>query len=275
MNNLTIFWQFADRARRFIFTALLYVAFGIGALTIAILVVLPIVTFSRNRENRVKQVRNLNRLAFKSFIRSGTVLGVFDASFSYADRLNAPGQLVIANHPSLLDVVFLLGSISNANCVVKRKLLRNPFLAIQVYFADYILNDGGETLLDKCVASLDNGETVIIFPEGTRTTRDQGHKFQRGVAYLILMTRCPVRPVYISCWPKALGKKDAWYIIPEEKITYRFAVLEELNLSTIRGESELKPPLKARRLIRRLVEWYNSMDLQGPYDICENIDFNN
>jgi 1-acyl-sn-glycerol-3-phosphate acyltransferase len=132
--------------------AVLYLAFGVGAIVISLLVILPTVVFSKNREFRLKRVRNINRFAFRSFTNSGKALGLFDVSFVDASRLDRPGQLIIANHPSLLDVVFLIGCIPNVNCVVKKNLLMNPFLAIPVYFAEYILNDEGETLLKRCIA---------------------------------------------------------------------------------------------------------------------------
>jgi hypothetical protein len=35
--------------------------------------------------------------------------------------------MIIANHPSLIDVVFLIGLVRQANCVVKQSLWENPF----------------------------------------------------------------------------------------------------------------------------------------------------
>ena len=144
-----------DQIRRFLLTVFLYLAFGIGALVVSLLMILPVVVISGNQRHRVRRVRWINRLAFNIFTRAGVTLGVFNVSFIGAGRLNQPGQLIIANHPSLLDVVFLLGRIPNANCVVKRKLLKNPFLAIPVYFADYILNDDSEGLLQTALTVLD------------------------------------------------------------------------------------------------------------------------
>ncbi len=260
-----------DRSRRFFLTVFLYFVFGAGALVISCLVILPVVVVSRDRECRVRRVRWVNRLAFNTFIGSGVTLGVFDVSFVDDWRLNKPGQLIIANHPSLLDVVFLLGRIPNANCVVKKKLLKNPFLAIHVYFADYIFNDDGEALLQNCIVSLEKGDTVIIFPEGTRTVRNQTLNFKRGAAYLMLMSNCPVRPVYISCKPFALSKKDPWYVVPERKITYCLTVMAELDMAAIRQTEKIRLPFKSRRLTKWLVDWYETMDLRGPCRSFEKI----
>lgn len=258
-----------ERIRRLVLTAFLYLVFGAGA-GVALVVVLPIVVFSAERRRRVHRVRWVIHHAFKSFTWFGSVLGVFDVSFINSALLAQPGQLIISNHPSLLDVVFLLGAIPNANCVVKKKLLRNPFLAVQVYFADYILNDMGEVLLERCIASLDRGESLIIFPAGTRTVCGQDYKFERGAAYLMLMANCPVRPVYISCKSASLGKKDPWYAVPERKITYCINVLAELDMVGIRQASQPRLPLKSRRVTRWLVDWYHRMDRADLHGYSEN-----
>ena len=41
---------------------------------------------------------------------------------------NAPGQIIVANHPSLLDVVFLVAQLPQADCIVKREAWSNPYL---------------------------------------------------------------------------------------------------------------------------------------------------
>ena len=265
--------QKLDQIRRFLLTVFLYLAFGIGAVAVSLLLILPVVVISGNQQHRVKRVRWINRLAFNIFTHFGVTLGVFNVSFIDAERLNQPGQLIIANHPSLLDVVFLLGYIPNANCVVKRKLLKNPFLAIPVYFANYIINDDAERLLQNCVDSLEQGDPVIIFPEGTRTAKGQSHTFKRGAAHIMLMSNCPVRPVYISCGYSTLGKKDPWYVIPEQKITYCFTVLAELDVTAIRQTDQTQLPLKSRWLTKWLAEYYAKMDLGGPHRPSEKLLF--
>lgn len=265
--------QKLDKIRRFLLIIFLYLAFGIGALVVSLLMILPVVVLSGSQQHRVRRVRWINRLAFNIFIRSGMTLGAFNVSFINAERLNQPGQLIIANHPSLLDVVFLLGCIPNANCVVKRKILKNPFLAIPVYFANYIINDDAEGLLQDCVDSLEQGDPVIIFPEGTRTAKGQNHTFKRGAAIIMLTSNCPVRPVYISCEYSTLGKNDLWYVIPEQKITYCFTVLAELDVTSLIQTDKIKLPLKSRWLTKWLAEYYAKMDLDGPQRPSEKLRF--
>lgn len=262
---------FKGRLWRLCCTGFLYVMFGISAVGLSLLVTLPVVVLAMNKVRRVRCVRWINRFAFSLFVRCGVGLGVFEVRFIDGWRLRQPGQLIVANHPSLLDVVFLLGCVPNANCVVKRGLLRNPFLAVQVYFADYIVNAGGHDFLRHCVDSLERGESVIIFPEGTRTVKPCSYRFKRGAAYLMLMSRCAVRPVYISCEPAALGKYDAWYAVPRCTVVYRFTVMAELDVAEIREAGCVRLPLRSRRLTRWLAGWYSGMDVGGPQRCADKI----
>ena len=257
-------WQ-PERIRRFFLTALLYLLFALGAVVTSLFIILPIALVLRAR--RVKYVRSINRLAFNAFVRLATVFGVFEVSFVNVRKLEQPSQLIIANHPSLLDVVFLLGRVPNANCVVKKNLLKNPFLAIPVYFADYIINDKKEELLENCIASLKKGDPLIIFPEGTRSVKERHYEFKRGATHLMLTSNCPVRLVYISCEPSALDKKSRWYMIPKRKITYRFTVMGDLDMKPVRQSNEIGVPGRSRRLNEWLMNWYETVDcddLLGP-----------
>ena len=192
------------------------------------------------------------------------MFGVFDVVIRNQSALaDSGGEIIIANHPSLLDVVFLLAYTPNCNCVVKKNLLKNPFLAMQVYFANYILNDGGDDILQTCVDSLDKGESVIIFPEGTRTLDKHSLKFKRGAAYLMVCSKGAVRPIHITCEPSALGKYDPWYKIPARKIHYEISALEPINIQPLRNADHMGVPLKTRRLTRYLLNVYSDVSKSG------------
>ena len=79
------------------------------------------------------------------------------------------GCLVVANHPTLIDYVLLASVMPETDCLVKSALLKNPFLGGVVRAADYLINSEAETLLPRCQQRLAQGDTILIFPEGTRT----------------------------------------------------------------------------------------------------------
>lgn len=106
--------------------------------------------------------------------------GVLTYDIQGAERLGRPGQMIIANHPSLIDVVFLIGLVRRANCVVKKSLWENPFTRGPLRSTEYISNDGSMDMLDAAANALQSGQTLIIFPEGTRTQPGQAPAFHRG-----------------------------------------------------------------------------------------------
>ena len=74
------------------------------------------------------------------------------------------GLLILANHPSLIDVVFLISFVRHADCIVKAALAHNPFMRGPIRAAGFITNGDGAGLLEDCVKSLRGGNNLIVFP---------------------------------------------------------------------------------------------------------------
>ncbi len=58
----------------------------------------------------------------RGFVELMRCLGILTYSVKDRETYNQPGQLILANHPSLIDVVFLIGFIRQADCVIKSSL---------------------------------------------------------------------------------------------------------------------------------------------------------
>ncbi len=165
---------------RLLATAFSFALFGLSGLCLRLFVFpvlscLPGSVASHQRRAR----RTISRL-FWLFIRIMARMGVLTYEVQGAEKLGRPGQMIIANHPSLIDVVFLIGLVRDANCVVKRSLWENPFTRGPVRSTGYISNDGSMDMLDAAVERLQSGQTLIIFPEGTRTQPGQPPVFHRA-----------------------------------------------------------------------------------------------
>jgi len=139
------------------------------------------------------------------------------------------GCLIVANHPSLIDTVFLLALFPGADCVVKRAYWHNPFTFLAVRFARYIPNDNPEQLMTSSIRRLRQGRCLVLFPEGTRTTPGTEPDFKRGAAVIALRASADVLPVRLSCWPVTLTKGQAWYDIPERRVEFEIQLLPVLN----------------------------------------------
>jgi len=177
-------------------------------------------------------------------------IGILSYEVQGGERLNAPGRLVIANHPCLLDVVFLISQIRNATCIVKPALAANPFLRIPIQAMGYIYAEEPEDLLGRCAEELREGGSLIVFPEGTRTSPGKPVKFQRGAAAIALGSGAKILPVILGCSPTTLTKHENWYQIPDKKFTLSLHVGDDIELRPMAGDASRS--LATRTITRQL-----------------------
>lgn len=239
---------------RLISTAISFAGFGAGGLVIAVLM-----TFSRllpgSAQQRAHRGQTIVHTAFRLHIWLMQSLGVMRFHMRGEDKLNQPGQLVIANHPSLIDVVCLISRIRHANCIVKHQLFNNPFTWGPVSGAGFISNRDPETMINEAVDWLRAGGTMVIFPEGTRTRPGEPLRFQRGTANIALRANCRLTPVAIRCTPTTLTKAEPWHRIPERRFTMDLHVQDDIDLAPFMEEGV--SPLAVRRLTHYLEEYFN------------------
>src|SRR5205085_767745 len=132
------------------------------------------------------------------------------------DNIRKAGTcLVIANHPTLIDVVLLVSLIRDCNCLVKQALWKHPFLGPVVRGAGYIPNDDGPRLIQSCEEGFKQDKPLIIFPEGTRSPENGMHPFNRGATQIALRAGVPIVSAIITCRPPTLMKHQRWYQVPE------------------------------------------------------------
>ena len=238
---------------RLIATAASFTLFGLGGLSLR-LVVFPLLSCLPGDAVRHRQrARYTVSRLFWLFIRFMTRTGVLSYEVHGAERLGRPGQMIIANHPSLIDVVFLIGLMRDTNCVVKQSLWQNPFTRSPVRATQYISNDGSVDMLDNAAGALKEGQTLIIFPEGTRTRPGHAPAFHRGAAAIALRGAKILTPVVITVNPTSLTKAEPWYRIPKRRMHFSFRVGADIDPQTF---AALGPPPKASRLLNDFVHNY-------------------
>ncbi|CAM3356765.1 lysophospholipid acyltransferase family protein [Halomonas lysinitropha] len=243
-----------DRWWRGVGKALSFIAFGIGGLFIG-LVAAPLLNVSvRNKERRQYLAKCLIQRCFQAFIALMQGLGVLDYRFEHQERLQRSGLLVLANHPSLIDVIFLLAHVPHADCIVKGRLASNPFTRGPIRAAGYITNDEPEAVLEAARASLGKGNSLILFPEGTRTTPQRPIKLRRGGANIALRTGKAITPVLIRCTPTTLTKGEPWHHIPASRVRMELRVLDDLPIN---DDNQQPTGQLARQLTRRLSDHFN------------------
>jgi 1-acyl-sn-glycerol-3-phosphate acyltransferase len=231
---------------RLLATAASFTLFGLGGLCLR-LVVFPLLNClpgdARTHRRRARQT--VARL-FWFFVRFMARTGVLTYDIQGAEKLGRPGQMIIANHPSLIDVVFLIGLVRHANCVVKKSLWENPFTRGPLGSTEYISNDGSMDMLDGAAAALQGGQTLIIFPEGTRTQPGQAPAFHRGAAAIALRGAKLVTPVTIQVSPSTLTKAEPWYRIPQRRVHFSLRVGADIDPQAFAAQGPA--PMASRKL---------------------------
>jgi 1-acyl-sn-glycerol-3-phosphate acyltransferase len=129
--------------------------------------------------------------------------------------------ILIANHSSHLDTISLLSLFRLARLRRIRPVAaadyfeRNKFVAMLTRTLFNILPIARTRIttennpLRRMKEALDAGESLIIFPEGTRGRGDEISEFRPGVAHLISkMPDVPVVPVYLVNMGRSLPKGE-------------------------------------------------------------------
>ena len=241
LNRRTDAW-----AVRLVATGASFVLFGLGGLLLwifllPVLACLPGGVMARRRRARAAISR-----AFRLHAWFMQRTGVLTLHIDGVQRLGQPGQMIVANHPSLIDVVFLIGQLRDTNCIVKAGLFRNPCMRGPVRAAQYISNDGSMTMLERAADVLREGQSLLVFPEGTRTTPGCAPVFHRGAAAIALRGARCVTPVFITVEPTTLTKAEPWYRIPDRRVQVRLRVGADIDPADFNTNAPL--PVASRRL---------------------------
>jgi 1-acyl-sn-glycerol-3-phosphate acyltransferase len=234
-------------------TGLCFIVFGVVCLGLGVLVfpVVRLASFGSARARR--RARACVGGGLRWFVGFMRCVGVLRYSFEGLEKLGQPGQLIVANHPTLIDVAFLLGFVPRATCIVKTALFVHPITRNAVMAAGYIRNAPTDEMIHRAEAALVAGETLVIFPEGTRTVPGQPIVLQRGAANMAIRGARLLTPVHICCDPPTLSKHQPWYRIPPRRAHFTIRVGEPIDLSEFRA---VPLPAASRQLNSRLADLF-------------------
>lgn len=245
--------------RRLLFTGLGYTVFGIGALLAQSL--LPLLLYRHKGMARQLAARRLIAKTWRWFLAYLRATGIIDYRYHDVEMLGKSGQLILANHPSLLDVLLVISVVPESNCIIKKNLQQNLFFGRLIRAAGYIPNNENEATLEAVTKVLEAGETLLIFPEGTRTKADGVIQFNRAAVSIGLRAASEIRPVVVKMMPAGIRKNEPWYRIPETTYKYDIVVAEAIDPQVLLAEKPL--PVAARRLNRELINYFQEEASHG------------
>lgn len=245
-----------DRAWRICATGMCFAIFGLGGLLLSA-VVFPLMRLVLwNPRRRVAAARAVIHNLFRMFVAMTRLAGLMTVEVHGRERLRGGGRLILANHPTLIDVVLLMSLVEHSGCVVKGALGRNPFTRGPVRAAGFVFNDVSDGLIADCVDSVRAGSNLIIFPEGTRTSRTEPLRLHRGAARVAVHGEVDITPVRIHCSPPTLAKGEKWYQVPHRRAHFRIDIDEPIAVARF-IEGAGSHALAARRLNRHLTDYFS------------------
>jgi len=111
--------------------------------------------------------------------------------------------VIISNHQSILDILLINSLLYRFKWVSKVENMKVPILGWYLRMAGYISVDRGnreskDEMMEESQKCLENGTSVMLFPEGTRSADGEISFFKRGAFQLAIATGRPILPVLID-----------------------------------------------------------------------------
>jgi 1-acyl-sn-glycerol-3-phosphate acyltransferase len=236
--------RFSGLRHRLLFAAVI-VQLGITSLLWNL--VAPLVSVSRPRAEAGRIGRSAVSWIYRSCWRTAEALGMMriDSSALEALRDEPGGLVVVANHPTMLDAMIVVARLPRGVCVMKAELLRNIFLGAGARLAQYIGNDAGRGMVRDAVASLREGNQLILFPEGTRTVVPPINAFKPGITLIAHLAKAPIQTVIIESDSPYLRKGWPLLRTPPGPVTIR-----------VRLGERFEPEADHRATLRRLEQYF-------------------
>jgi 1-acyl-sn-glycerol-3-phosphate acyltransferase len=119
--------------------------------------------------------------------------------------------VMVANHNSMVDIFVLFRLFAHFKWVSKIENFRLPFIGWNMSLNGYVALRRGDResvvrMLARCEELLREGNSIMMFPEGTRSKTGELKTFKPGAFELAVRTGLPVLPIAISGTFAALPK---------------------------------------------------------------------
>lgn len=159
---------------------------------------------------------------FRTYLASLSMSRRVSFDLTELESLRGEASLIIApNHPCLLDAVMIISRLPNVACVMKSALMHNIFLGSGARLARYISNESIRQMVVQASEDFKTGSHLLLFPEGTRTTRQPINELKGSIALISMQTQVPVQTVLIETNSPYLSKGWSLFRKPVMPVRYK------------------------------------------------------
>ncbi len=147
--------------------------------------------------------------------------------------------VMVANHLSLLDILVLFRLFRHFKWVSKIENFRVPCIGWNMRLNRYIPLRRGDResvlqMMAACERTLGEGNSIMMFPEGTRSVDGEMRAFKPGAFELALRTRRPILPIVLEGTANALPKRG---FVLQGRHPIRVTVLDPIPPERFEGRS--------------------------------------
>ncbi|MBU2894727.1 1-acyl-sn-glycerol-3-phosphate acyltransferase [Colwellia sp. D2M02] len=168
-------------------------------------------------------MNRLLKILFFALVVKPVVFFCLGLNVFFKARLPRTGAaIIVANHNSHLDTMVLMSLYPLLSIHRIRPVAAADYFLSNRFLAWFSLNIIGiipikrragsahSTLFDECHNALNNGDILVLFPEGSRGAPEQMSELKRGVHHLIKSRpTLNVAPVFLHGLGRALPKGEA------------------------------------------------------------------
>ncbi len=188
-------------------------------------------------------------ISFRAYLASLSASGRCSFDLTELDTLRGDTPLIIApNHPCLLDAVMVISRLPNVACVMKSDLMNNVFLGAGARLARYIRNEPIRHMVLQASEDFKTGSHLLLFPEGTRTTRKPINALKGSIALIAMQAQVPVQTVLIETNSPYLSKGWSLFRKPVMPVSYK-----------IRLGKRFDPPANTHRFMEELADYFSQV----------------
>jgi 1-acyl-sn-glycerol-3-phosphate acyltransferase len=172
--------------------------------------------FGKKSEQKKYRYHSLLRWVARFVIRR--IPGVKFKYENLSEETFEKPAVIICNHQSHLDLMCLMMLNPRLIILTNDWVWDNPFYGRLIKYADfYPVSNGIEQSVEKLAERVQQGYSIVVFPEGTRSDDCSILRFHRGAFYLAEMLNIDIVPVFIHGVGHVLPKKD--FMLREGAIT--------------------------------------------------------
>jgi 1-acyl-sn-glycerol-3-phosphate acyltransferase len=160
------------------------------------------------------------------------------------ERIPSVTCLFVANHTSSADAPAVVGAIPRRIAILlKKSLYKYPIVGQAFHLAHFIpvdrsKHDSAIASVDKAIEAMREGQSFLIYPEGTRSPDGRLQEFKKGAVVMAIKAGVPIVPIICSGAHRVMEKRSleihpgeilVEFLEPIDASKYSFDDRETLN----------------------------------------------